>query len=351
MDSLINVGFLSYKVQSSRVINMHSSRFSEGDYIRTVEGLFFAVKGGRHSNDLVLGVLRYIPDKRGERVYLGKSYHRVYDLELSTKYLKKYHPLYINYIDWLGLMLQSVPISQIAEVYKPTEHLKRILTNPGSKLEIKVARFVKALSNSSGVSLSSFGISGSLLIGLERDNSDIDLNVYGEKEGRRVYEALKELRDSEDWISAYDKDSIEQILVSRWGDTGLELDQFRRIECEKVLHGLVGNIDYFIRLLVDEKESTSIPVGKVTIHASITDTTLSIYTPCVYRVKDVFFDDKLIEYTIKKLKSYRGKFTEQVTIGQRIKAYGTLERVNSNNEICYRLILGGKGDYLIPVLY
>jgi predicted nucleotidyltransferase len=328
---------------------MHSSRFSEGDYIRTVEGLFFAVKGGRHSNDLVLCVLRYIPDKKGERVYRGKPYQRINDLESTTKYLKKYHPSYINYIDWLGLMLQSVPISQIAEVYKPTEHLQGILTNPESKLETKVTHFVKALSNSSGVSSSSFGISGSLLIGLETENSDIDLNVYGEKEGRRVYEALKKLRDAEDWVSAYDKNSIKQILFSRWGDTGLDLDQFRRIECEKMLHGLVGDVDYFIRLLVDETESTSIPIGKVTIYASITDTSQAIYTPCIYGVKEAFIEDKLLEYTIIKLKSYRGKFTEQVKIGQKVQAYGTLERVNCKKEIIYRLILGGKGDYLIPI--
>jgi predicted nucleotidyltransferase len=138
-------------------------------------------------------------------------------------------------------------------------------------------------------------------------------------------------------------------LFSRWGDTGLDLDQFRRIECEKILHGLVGDIDYFMRLIVDEKESTSIPIGKVIIYASITDASQAIYTPCIYRVKDVFIEDKLLEYNIKNLKSYRGKFTEQVKIGQKIKAYGTLERVNCKKETIYRLVLGGKGDFLIPI--
>ena len=49
------------------------------------------------------------------------------------------------------------------------------------------------------------------------------------------------------------------------------------------------------------------------------------------------------------MKSYRGKFTEQVKVGDKIKARGTLERVNQENKIFHRLILGGKGDYLIPI--
>lgn len=328
---------------------MLSSHFSEGDYIRTVDGLFFAVKGGRHSNELVIGVLRYVPDGKGERNYSGKPYRRVYDLESTTKYLKNYNISYINYIEWLGLMLQSVPISSIAEIYKPIERLEKIMTHPESSLEKKVANFVKALSSTSGVSLSSFGISGSLLIGLEMEDSDIDLNVYGELEGRRVYDALKKIRDEETWVFAYNEDSIEQILFSRWGDTGLDLEPFRTIECEKVLHGLVGDVDYFIRLLVDEYESNSEPICKVNISATVVNTSLAIYTPCIYGVKEVLIEDEPPDHIITELKSYRGKFTEQVKIGEKIKARGTLEKVNRKNTFIYRLILGEKGDYLIPV--
>jgi len=199
---------------------MKTSHFSEGDYIRTIDGLFFSVKGGIHSDETVISVLRYIPDEKGDRIYDEKPYRRVYDLEFTTKYLQNYNPLYINYIDWLGLTLQAVPIEHIVEVYKPVECLKRILANPESKLEKNVAKFVNALSSKSRVSSSSFGVSGSLLIELDNVDSDIDLNVYGEQNGSRVYEALKELRENEEWISPYNKDSIKQILLSRWGNTG-----------------------------------------------------------------------------------------------------------------------------------
>ena len=109
---------------------MDLSRFSEGDYIKTVDGLFFAVKGGIHSDDLVLAILRYIPDDDGERILDGKRYRRVYDNDATTRYLKENYCEYINEVEWLGLELQSVPTAKIVEVYKPTDKLHEILANP-----------------------------------------------------------------------------------------------------------------------------------------------------------------------------------------------------------------------------
>ena len=327
------------------------SGFSEGDYIRTVDDLYFAVKGGHHSDELVVAVLRYIPDENGERVKDKKHYSRLYDRDFSTSFLRENYPYYINHIDWLGLKLQSVPTTEIAAVYKPAQKLQHILAKPESKLEKQIVGFVEKLSETSGVSSSSFGVSGSLLIGLENEESDIDLNVYGESEGRRVYDALRMLRSLEDWVSPYDADSMESVLSSRWEDTGLDLDRLNAIECDKVLHGLVYGVDYFIRLVVDEDKSTSVPIKNVTISATITDASHGIYTPCTYRLENAQILDESQEYDIVELKSHRGKFTEQAKTGDEIQARGTLERVIHKDTVYYRLILGGRGDYLIPASF
>ena len=328
---------------------MGLSHFSEGDYIRTVDGLFFAVKGGRHSNDLVVAILRYVPDEEGERILDGRRYSRVYDLGETTSFLRENHGEYLNHIDWLGLELQSVPRSRIAEIYKPDIKLREILSNPRSKLDKQLSRFIEILSAESGIDASFFGISGSTLIGLETPDSDIDLNVYGEPEGRRVYDALRKIRDEQDWITAYNEDSIESVLVARWSDTGLDLERFRPVECGKVLHGMIDGVDYFIRLLMEEDELTSTPIGTVTLTATITDATHSIYTPCIYLIDNVIIEDRSEQLKVSELKSYRGKFTEQVKQGDRIHARGSLEKVVSNGTVFYRLVLGGRGDYLLSI--
>ena len=328
---------------------MDLSRFTEGDYIRTVDDLFFAVKGGRHSDRLVIAILRYVPDPSGDRKWNDVKYRRVYDNELTTRFLEELFPFYINHIDWLGLQLQSVPKNRIAEIYKPVEHLQRILAHPKSLLEKNIAEFVSILSEESKVSTAFFGTSGSVLIGLERKESDIDLNVYGEGEGRRVYDALKRIRPTSEAVSPYDADSIESVLVSRWGDTGLDLEKLWDLECQKVLHGLFRGVDYFIRLIVDEDESESTPMDDVVILATVADASHSIYAPCIYRVTDVTIEKGSEDHVIIELKSYRGKFTEQANTGDRVKARGTVEKVVEDGCTYYRLILGKKGDYLVPV--
>jgi len=328
---------------------MGLSDFSEGDYIRTVDGLFFAVKGGRHSDDFLVAILRYVPDMEGERNLDGKRYRRVYDIGKTTSYLRENHREYVNHIDWLGLELQSVPRARIAEIYKPSIKLREILSNPRSKLDQQVTRFVEALSAESGVDVSFFGVSGSTLIGLEIPDSDIDLNVYGEFEGHKVYDALRKIRDEQDWVSAYDEKSIEPVLVSRWADTGLDLERLRPVECGKVLHGLIDGVDYFIRLLMEEDESNSTPMGRVTLSAKVSDATYSIYTPCIYRIDNVVIEDGSEQLMVSELKSYRGKFTEQVKQGDRIHARGTLEKVDPDGASFYRLALGRRGDYLLSL--
>lgn len=328
---------------------MSSYLYSEGHYIRTVDDLFFAVKGGRHNDGIILSTLRYIPSKCGEREYLGRPYKRVYDVESTTKFLEENYPSYINYIDWLGMCLQSVPEPLIEQVYDPRKRLQDIMSNPQSSLEKTIFYFINKLLEKSGVSLSNFGISGSVLIGLETKASDIDLNVYGEIEGFEVYVALKELRRELGQVSGYDEDDVWPVLISRWGKTGLNLEQLRSIERRKILHGKVNDVDYFIRLLIEEDQSVSKPLSRVTISGTITDASKSIYIPCTYRVENIKLEDSSSEYNIVELKSYRGKFTEQVEKGEKIMARGTLERVISEGDTYYRVILGKKEDYLLSI--
>ena len=328
---------------------MGLSGFSEGDYIKTVDGLFFAVKGGSHRDDLVVAVLRYVPDPDGDRVLDGQRYSRVYSLEDTSRFLKDRYPGYVNYIDWLNIESQSVPIHRVAEYYEPEKKLQEIIEQPNSTLEGKIVKFVCTISESSGVPLNSFGVSGSILIGLETEESDIDLNVYGASEGRKVYDALSVLRKSVDWISPYNNVSIESVLKSRWADTGINLDLFRSAECNKILHGQVSGVDYFIRLLIEEDVVVSEPVFASKISATIVDASYSIFTPCLYHVKDALNDYDPLGYEVVELKSYRGKFTEHVKIGDEIRAKGTIERVKKDGEIFFRLMLGQKGDYLLSI--
>jgi predicted nucleotidyltransferase len=323
----------------------HFEGYNEGDYIQIPEGLFFAVKGSRHPENLVIGILRYLPDPNGDRVLDGVNYRRVYDIDSTTEYLMENHPEYVNYIPRVGIKLQSIPVSKIAKYYEPRERLGEIISNPESGVERALADFVTALSGNSGVSPGSFGVSGSLLVGLQTEGSDIDINVYGQDEARRVYGSLVELRETLDWVRPLEGELLDAVLKSRWGNTGLSLGLFSGIELSKVLHGTVLGREYFVRLLIPDDESVSEPIKRVTIRARITDASKSIFNPCIYEVTQVSGSGS----RVTELKSYRGKFTEQAQEGDLVEARGTLEKVQGDDGVYYRLMLGASGDYLLPI--
>ncbi|KYH39438.1 MAG: DNA polymerase subunit beta, partial [Candidatus Bathyarchaeota archaeon B26-1] len=61
----------------------------EGDFIETLEGLIFDVKGLVHPRERVVAYLRYLEDPSGDRVRAGKRYVKVYSLERREAILRE----------------------------------------------------------------------------------------------------------------------------------------------------------------------------------------------------------------------------------------------------------------------
>ena len=323
----------------------------EGDYIETHEGLFFAVKGNRHPKNRIIAYLRYIPSENGDRELDGVRYRRLYDLDETTRLIQESYPHYFSLVDWLGISLQTVPRKMIKRYYDPRQRLMSLRNNPKTSLERSIIWFVENLSRESEVDFDHFGVSGSVLIGLHVDESDIDLNVYGKNNGIKVYNALQKLRKESPRISPYTKHSVKNVVDNRWEDTGLDLDKLADIETGKILHGLLDARDYFIRLIPETTyhSEASWPIRQIKLTATIGDDKEKIFTPCRYKLDTVHSITPEIEYMPSELISFRGKFTEQVSEGDLVEAKGTLEKVTSNQEVSFRVVLGGKGDYLVPL--
>jgi len=313
--------------------------------LETKEGLFFAVKGSLLYGDLVLAVLRYIPHPQGDRVLEGRRYRRIYNLEWTTRFLAEHYPHYLNHVDELNITTQAVPLHQISRAFRAREGLADMLEKPVSPLQRKLSTLVDAIVEESDVPMDCLGVSGSLLIGLGAPTSDLDLLVYGEPQGKLVYRALRRLRERR-VLHPLSGGSLEEVLGARWGDTGISLDRFRELERGKLLHGLAWGTPYFIRLLRREEATRSKPLGKATIRAKVEGDNCSIFTPCSYSVRSLDEERGLV---VTEFKSYRGKFTEQAKRGQEVLARGTLERVEAPRGEYFRLMLGGKGNYVLPV--
>jgi predicted nucleotidyltransferase len=324
----------------------------EGDYIETVDGLFFSVKGIYHPPGLTIAYLRYIPDISGERIKNGQKFSRLYNIEDTNNLLKDHYPQYLNHIEKKCLTLQSIPKKYIHKKWNPVEKLKEILSDPHGKLELSIIKIVDAL-KINGIDINSIGVSGSVLIGLAEIDSDIDLIVYGKNNGRKAYNAIAHLRKKFDWINNYSTENVTEVLLSRWNETGREIEDFLSLELKKILHGKLDDRDYFIRLIrlphEAKEEMFSRPLDTVNLRAKIIDDELSIYTPCSYLIEDCEYLDTCRFPIASELFSYRGKFTEQASKGDIVEVRGTLEEVIYDNERFFRVIMGAKKDYMIQV--
>jgi|GEM_PF-114541 len=332
----------------------------ESYYLESDEGLFFAVKGLEHPPDRCIGVLRYAPDaEHGDRKKDEMRYRRLYHFAEQEDLLRSLYPQYLAYDAVFHATLQSVPQSRVRRVYDPRVRLLEMAAGAAaSGIESDAVSFAGLLQESAGVPPSAIGISGSLLIGLHTEHSDLDFSVFGTENCRTIYEALGSLLRSDfaDGPRRLEINAIKELYHQRETDTHVYFDKFVDVEKNKVCQGSFHRRPYFIRFIKEAHEWSPIygsvrytPLGRTKITAKIHDDQEAIFTPCKYVLSDV----NVLEgppLFVREIVSFRGRFCEQARTEQSVTAAGTLESVeNIRGEIKYRLLLGSSPeDMMVP---
>jgi uncharacterized protein len=322
----------------------------ESYYLETHEGLFFAVKGLEHPPDRVIAVLRYVPDEEnGDRRKGRIPYRRLYHFREQEQWLKEIYPYFVAFDPIFNTTLQSVPRSHIQTVYDPRQRLQEMVQAPARPIEEDAAAFGALLREKAHVPWSAVGISGSLLIGLDTDQSDLDVSVFGTENSRKIYDVLHALLDSQTvaGLRRNNRKETEELYRQRVADTWMSFDEFAALEKEKVCQGIFRQRPYFIRFIKRTSEFAQrygdaryTPLGKATITAMIEDDRDSIFTPCRYGLKNVHTLEGLSS-AVTEIVSFRGRFCEQARTSDAVRAVGTLERVESRTGgMHYRLLLG-----------
>ncbi len=331
----------------------------EGDLIKTKSQVVFDVKGLVHPPNKVIAFPRFIPSPQGTRQGKDALYGKVYSLSDRFKYLQENHPDLIVFDPIFGETMCEVPIDQIAEHYQPPQKLASLRTSKTmSILENKALLLAKTLKEKSGIPWSGIGISGSIMAGLTHEKSDIDPLAYGVENSRKAYAALKELRKTEgSGFKPYGKAELQTLFDFRSKDTEMSFEDFEKVEGRKAFQGMFMGTDYFIRFVKDWSEINEQygdlcykNRGYAKIIANIADSSDALFTPCTYRLKDVSVVEGPKLAHITEIVSFRGRFCEQATSGERIEAQGKVELVTSKNNSSehYRLIIGSKpSDYMV----
>jgi len=332
----------------------------EGDYILDVNGVIYDVKGFEHPPDKVVAFPRYIPYDKGDRIFRGLKYRKVYNLSLRWGFLKEKLSSYLIYDDVFDRVMPEIPLNYVVEVFNPRDWLLKSVNKSNLKpIEEKAVEFVKMLMGYSGLEIEKFGVSGSICIGIWRENSDLDIIVYGSKESKVVVNSLADLFINRE-LRKFNEKELQELYVER--NEVINYDLFAKIEFRKIFQGVYRGSKFFIRFLRDISENPKYGqykyrfMGRVKLIAKVVDDSESIYTPVKYDLclkKIVSYDGKdLIRKGVKwSIESFRGRFCQQVFKGEDVLVNGRLEAVYKSNKLDrYRVLIGeSKGDYLIPL--
>lgn len=292
------------------------------DFIEDRGGRLYAVS--TYDNCERVGcILRYVPDPCGERVSPSGSRFRKLEFEEAYAYIAREKPEYRDTV-------QRVPARDIRRVLKPEEEIREI-----SRRNSRVRSLCRILALPEGT----FGCTGSLLCGLENAGSDIDFVVYGET--FFVARALLRSAIGNGMIDPVSDEMWEFIYRKRNPD--LPRDEFFAHEQRKWNRGEIDSVYFDLLFTRSYGALDPRPVakgrtcGRITIHAKVTDASLSYDSPAIYRVD---------HEEITRVLSFSHTYSGQALEGELIEARGVCEEQDGQRWLVVGTTREAKGEYI-----
>lgn len=292
------------------------------DFVRDKDGWLYAI-AAYDNEEAAGGVLRYIPDPNGLRIDSNGTSYRKVGFEEAFDLVHTHKPRYEG-------LVHRIPLNEIDTILKPDEYLQNTQAH-----DTRVANLVQILNLPSGA----FGVTGSMLCGVDGPESDIDGVVYGR------YFPLAQQRLKEGIASGKIEDLDEKLwkAVFKKRNPDLGYEEFLLHERRKWNRGQIDGT-YFDLLysrgyedLPGPKMAKGDVLGRDTIEAVVTNDTFSYDSPAVYKV-----DHPLITTVL----SFTHTYTGQVRAGERLEAKGVLEQHGDETWLIVGTTREAKGEYI-----
>lgn len=321
-----------------------SARPRDHDFLEDREGWIFCVVGDVHPPDGFFAYPKYVPGegpwRRG-----GRSFERILknytmpELRRILEDLKRSRPSYVRH-DWtIGAEMFFVHSSMICRHYSCREGLARLLEERElDPLQQLAKDLVLLLHDHGGVELDCMGITGSILLGIHHQWSDVDIVVYGKKNFWRALEAVEKLglHDHREMLERFrnhypiDGDDAEK-LAKRVRHKGY----YRGVKFS--IHGVRSDDELDIKY----GDIVYRPIGVGTARLEVLDSGDSGLTPSVYRVSG-FAETAGKKYPVEWLTCYDLSFTALFRPGDTLEALGKIEEAEDrrSGRRFYNLLIG-----------
>ena len=285
------------------------------------------------------------------------------DLLETLKFLEQ-HPVYLYDSPVMGIRMSAVPLNKISAHLRPEEKISQLMQMKKTDvLQQKAIDLATFISNESGVPIGYFGVTGSLLLDIHRDFSDIDLIVYGMKNSEAVKKSLIRIYQKGSFpVLQFNEEKIREWCLNKTEMYPLTYEEAARIFERKWGRGLYHEILFSIHPVKLEEEVSERygdrifkPEGIVKIEATVSIASEAEFLPSIYKVEDVKIYDGPVVNDIYEVASYEGLYGGIAEKGEKIMAYGKLEKVidRKNDENYHRVLIGSKEakgkDYVKPI--
>ncbi len=304
-------------------------RFEAKDFIETQEGLIFAVVASRLENGRVLCFLRYADTGTG---WVKMS------TEQANQLLAASHPGYFYYSEQLDAHLHAVPVGNIIKHHQPKQRLQKILSkSPDHPVAADLFHLSRLLAQH-GLDLSHMGITGSFLVGLQNDGSDIDLVCFNRMVFHQCRFLIRDLMQSarlqplgdDDWQESYQRRSC-----------ALNFNDYVWHERRKFNKALVNGRKFDLSLvepnskrLASEKYQK---LGPIVLQCRVLDDVNAFAYPAEW----------LIDHPqITSVASFTATYTGQALKGELIEVSGTMEKSAQGLRIVVGSSREAPGEYV-----
>ena len=279
------------------------------DYLVTGEGLHFAVVLAGPEDGRIIASLRYLKTRGGVRKF---------DTPGALDFLKSRYPRYLFFSRRLGAETTAVPLSAISRICRPEQTVTGLLQRSPEDTLLKKARTVLEYFTRNGLDANVLGITGSLMLGFYRPDSDIDLVVY---EREAFYTARKLVRQATSDQVFSQLDHATWLETYRRRGCALSFDEYlfheKRKDNKFLYHGTKADLSF-----QPENEDSYPPrppvtkMGIKTLRAKITDDRYIFDYPARYGVDH---DD------IKVILAYTATYYGQAFRDETVEAKGMIE--------------------------
>ncbi|EIC31176.1 hypothetical protein [Methylomicrobium album] len=297
--------------------------FSPKDFIETAEGLLFAVVDPHLEQGKALCFLRYIN---------AEGHWHKQATDEANAFLYRNHPHYLHYSPILDARLHAVDVERIVRHHRPKDRFRHIMRqfrhDPVERDVFELGELLRQ----QGVDLNRIGITGSVLVGVQKASSDIDLVCYGSEVFHRCragvsalieQDRLQDLSDR-DWQASY-----------RRRNCSLSFEEYVWHEKRKFNKALVNGRKFDLSW-VEQNESDRPQryqkLEPVTLTCRITDDEQAFGYPSVYRIE---------HDSIAAIVCFTATYAGQARKGETVEVAGMLER---NAEGVRHIVVGSSRE-------